>query len=154
MRVLRLVDLVDTESTVRDQVVEDALIVGPGVVTILHNVKFEACVFEGDSTALFIEVPETKRQIGIVGLANMTFKRCRFQNVAIIGTRDVIARLKRELRGEPELHLTGATGPASPVGHYGFTGPTHIGPTGRPGTPGATGPTAPAAPGKEPEPPE
>jgi hypothetical protein len=117
MQVKRLVDLADTESVIRDQVISDAVIVGPGVVTILGDVKFDRSVFEGDPTVLFIEVPQTKRQIGVVALENVTFTRCRFQNVAIIGTPRAIAELKTQLQGEgaPELHLSGATGPAASI---------------------------------------
>ena len=149
MQLERLVDLTDVDSVIRNREITDALIVGPGVVTILGNVKFDRSVFEGDPAVLFIEVPQTKRQIGVVGLENVKFTRCRFRNVAIIGTSRVIAELKSELQGErsPELHLTGATGPAGPaiVGHSGFTGPTHIGPT------GATGPADPRPPDSQEE---
>jgi hypothetical protein len=150
MQVVRLIDLVGVDSAIRKQQIQDTILIGPAVMTLLSNVIFRDCGFEADPETLFIEVPEDKRQIGIVAVEDSTFTRCRFQNIAIIGTKEVVNQIRAEIKGAPpvettepppDVRISGATGPAMPAAIQStsdITASRPIGPT------GATGPSTPS----------
>jgi len=97
VQVVRLVDLVGVDSILRDQTFEDALIVGPAVIAPLERVTMQNCSFSGDENSLFIEVQPDRSVIGVIGLIATTFKRCRFENVGIIGPPDAIEAIRSAL---------------------------------------------------------
>lgn len=104
MEVTRIADVVGIDSTVRDATFENTLLVGPAVLAPIGNVTISDCSFGGDPgapDALFIEVPEGKRVMGVVALVNVTFRRCRFENVALLATRDNIDRWRQTITPGP-----------------------------------------------------
>jgi hypothetical protein len=95
VQVVRLVDEADMNSLIENKTYTNALIVGPAVMVLIENVALRDNTFAGDNEALFIELPEGRRVIGVIGLRNVTFERCEFRNVSIAGTPDNIAEFKK-----------------------------------------------------------
>jgi hypothetical protein len=91
METVRLVDLVDENLIIERQTFEDLLVLGPAVIAPLESVTFEEDTFEGeDLESLLIEVPVGRRLTGVVGLREVTFRRCRFRNIAVLGARETL----------------------------------------------------------------
>ena len=90
-------DVIDARGYVEDRDFERALILGPAVLTFIENVRFVNSSFAGDPDSLFIEVPQGRRIQGVVALRNVRFQDCRFENIAFIGTPEVVARLRKEI---------------------------------------------------------
>jgi hypothetical protein len=106
VEVVRLVDEAGVDSVIRDRIFEDALIVGPAVIALLDRVTMANSSFEGDPDSLFIEIQPERGVIGVIGLVNTTFNRCRFQNIGIIGIPEAIAQMRAELtKGNESMHV-------------------------------------------------
>jgi hypothetical protein len=92
---IRLVDLADAQSIIEDQKHEEKLILGPAIMVPLQDVAIEECKFDGDPESLFIELPENRYVIGVIGVRATTFRLCQFRNVGIGGTSQAIAQFKK-----------------------------------------------------------
>lgn len=102
MDVVRITDHVGPDSYVRGERFEDATIVGPAMLALDHDVTVRGCTLwmpGSDPTSVFIEVPVGQRIVGVVGLADVAFERCEFQNIAWIGTRNTLDLFRRDLFG-------------------------------------------------------
>lgn len=97
MKLLRLVDEVGTNSIIENKTFENTLIVGPAIIAPLDHVTMEHNVFDGDAESLFLEVPSGRRLLGVVGLRNVTFKRCEFRNIGIAGTHESLEYFRKGL---------------------------------------------------------
>lgn len=127
MEIVRLVDRVGVNSIIEGQEFHDALIVGPAVIALLDRVTMINCGFDGDEDSLFIEVAPDRGVLGVVGIVNTRFERCRFQNIGIVGPPEAVALMKEELFKGTEAHkaqlhsvsqvqpLRGSPAPDSPV---------------------------------------
>jgi hypothetical protein len=73
---------------------KDALIEGPAVLVPLEEVSFIHSSFDGDPESVFLEVPEGKTVLGVIGLRRVTFTNCEFRNIAIAGTKDAIDQFR------------------------------------------------------------
>lgn len=101
MEVIRLIDRVSVRSLIENEDFENALIVGPAVIAPLERVTIADCSFDGDPTSLFIEVPENRFVLGVIGLRNVTFRKCEFRNVGIMGTALSVAQFRQGLTQAP-----------------------------------------------------
>ena len=75
----------------------NAIIVGPAILAPLERVEIRNSSFEGDPDALFIEIPEGRGVIGVIGLKNVEFDDCEFRNIGIAGTPESISRFRAGL---------------------------------------------------------
>jgi len=98
---VKLADEVDANSCIFDRVFEQATIQGPAVVAFAGNVSFDnETTWHGEPDSMLIEVPKipaTPVQ-GVILLRNVSFRSCRFVNVAIIGPPELIAKLRDEIK--------------------------------------------------------
>ncbi len=101
MDVIRIVDKVGINSLIEDQKFENALIVGPAVLAPIDRATIEDCTFDGTPDSIFIEVPEGRRVLGVIGLKNTSFRRCEFRNIAIMGTPKAIRGFRKGFVGPP-----------------------------------------------------
>ena len=99
MDVVRIVDKVGLNSLIENERFENALIVGPAVLAPLEHATIENCTFDGTPESIFIEVPEGRRVLGVIGLRNTSFRRCEFRNVAIMGTPKAIREFRKGFSG-------------------------------------------------------
>lgn len=77
----------------------------------------DGCTFNApDPDAVMIEVPEGKIVVGVIGLSQVTFDRCVFHNVAVIGTREQLDLFRKAWVGggnitQPSGSLPGQADP-------------------------------------------
>jgi hypothetical protein len=95
-KLVRLAEEVDAESWIVDRVFERSLIAGPAVI-LPEKVVFERSGFQGIPESIFIEIPAGKPVQGVVGLRNVRFTDCVFQDCAIIGTTDDLKTMRESL---------------------------------------------------------
>jgi hypothetical protein len=81
---------------------EDVEIRGPAVLALLNGVSMIECGFDGSIDSLLIIVPDGSRKVGVIGLEQVSFHRCRFRNVALIGTEDLAQMFGRDLLKDTE----------------------------------------------------
>lgn len=83
-------------SIIRGRTFEDANFVGPAIVAPMAGMAFEHCVFgfERGVDSMFWEIEKDRFVVGIIGLEHCTFRRCRFNGIGFMGTREFIDRLK------------------------------------------------------------
>jgi len=98
VEIIRLVDRVGADSLISNGLFENVVLVGPAVIAPLENVRLQECSFDAPPDVLFIEVPEGKQVVGVIGIRNSTFRKCEFRNIAIIGASDAIESMRKELR--------------------------------------------------------
>lgn len=98
MEVVRIAQLADdTTSMITHRTFEDAEIRGPAVLALLGGVSLIGCGFDGSFDSIIITVPDGSTKVGVIGLQQVAFHRCRFRNVALIGTEDLAQMFGREL---------------------------------------------------------
>lgn len=90
-RVVQIADEANRRSMIENARWEGAIIMGPAVLAPLEDVTITNSSFGAPPEALFIEIPENRVVIGIIGLKNVSFDDCEFRNVAIAGTPESIA---------------------------------------------------------------
>jgi hypothetical protein len=101
-KIVRLTDETDAESWIKDRGFEQSLILGPAVCATTGT-TFIRCAFVGPPSSMLIEIPDEQRLQGIVGLSNVTFTDCVFQDVAFIGNAREIASLRAAMEaGHPQ----------------------------------------------------
>ncbi|HSH60795.1 MAG TPA: hypothetical protein VK988_14395 [Acidimicrobiales bacterium] len=98
MKVVRLADEVDVLGYIQEREYEDALLVGPAILAPIERIAMAQTIFEGPPDSLFIEVEEGQRIVGAIGLVGVTFRRCRFDNVGVMGTAETIAFFRERLQ--------------------------------------------------------
>ena len=88
--------------TISDRTFENAIIVGPALVSALSGVSFEFCVFEfgGSSFEDLLWEITPRFVVGVIGLERCTFRRCRFDNIGFIGTKESLDGFRRAVRGQ------------------------------------------------------
>jgi len=98
MEVVRIADLADdSTSLISHRQFVDAEIRGPAVLALLNGVSMVNCGFDGSFDSIIIVVPDGSTKVGIIGLEQVSFLRCRFRNVALIGTEDLARMLGQDL---------------------------------------------------------
>lgn len=97
MEALLLAEVADKDSRIRDREFHNAHLLGPAVIAPLRNVAIHRCRFDAEPEALFIEVDDDRTLTGVIGLEDVTFEDCAFKNVAIVGTRASIEKLRAGL---------------------------------------------------------
>lgn len=115
MQVIRIADIVGVDSAIRNASYENTLFVGPAVLAPVGGVTLTDCSFTGDPAepeALFIEVPEGTKVMGVVALVDVTFRRCRFENASLIGTAANIKKWRSNFTLGPPLALRPSEFPA------------------------------------------
>lgn len=90
MDVIKIADEADINSMIVDTEYEDCLILGPAILASLEGGSVSGCTFDADPERLFLEVPIGKTMVGVVGLRNVDFRRCRFQNVGFVATEQQV----------------------------------------------------------------
>jgi hypothetical protein len=80
---------------ISDRTIEDCEIRGPAMIALLGRVTIKNSTFNGDAESLFVEVADKRLIFGAIGLRDCVFRRCRFAEIGIIGTREQIDRAKQ-----------------------------------------------------------
>lgn len=106
--IIRIVDKAGVDSLIENARFENALIVGPAVLAPLDHVTIANCRFDGDPDTLLIEVDEGRRVVGVIGLRNVTFERCEFRNVGLIGTHQNVAQFRQGFMPQPSAQAQGS----------------------------------------------
>jgi hypothetical protein len=116
-KLVRLADEVDAESWINNRTFERSLIAGPAVILPVEKVTFERTGFQGTPDSIFIEIPVGKQVQGVVGLRNVTFTECVFQDCAIIGTANDLKVFREALlpMQEAAQGLTAQSPPQTPT---------------------------------------
>lgn len=91
---VRITDLATTSDVIDGHDFESCHLVGPAVVAPLDNVHLEHNEIAGSLDALLLELPESTQQIGIIGLRNVTIRRCRLERIGIAGTPQFVMEFK------------------------------------------------------------
>ena len=96
-RLIYLMDLLapGAKPVISDRTIEDCEIRGPAMVAFLQGGMISEGIFDGDIESLFVEVPDKKVFLGAIGLKKCVFRRCRFTQIGIIGTREQIEKAKQ-----------------------------------------------------------
>ena len=98
MEVVRIADLADdSTSIISHRRFADVEIRGPAVLALLNGVSLVGCGFGGTFESILIIVPDGSTKVGVIGLEQVSFLRCRFRNVALIGTEDLARMLGQDL---------------------------------------------------------
>lgn len=84
--VVQIAQEANRRSLIENRRWDGALILGPAVLAPLGNVQISNSAFDALPEALFIEVPEDRPVVGVIGLQNVVFNDCEFRNVGIAGT--------------------------------------------------------------------
>ncbi len=93
-KIVNIANETDTRGWIEHREFERAIILGPAVIVPLENVSFVSNEFAADLETLFIELPEDRGVVGMIGLRDVTFRDCRFENIGIAGTPESIARMR------------------------------------------------------------
>jgi hypothetical protein len=88
--VVQIAQEANPRSLIENRHWDGALILGPAIVAPLNDVQITNSSFNAPPEALFVEVEEHRPIVGFVGLRNVSFNDCVFQNVGIAGTREAI----------------------------------------------------------------
>lgn len=96
-RVIYLMDLLapGAKPIISNRTIEDCEIRGPAMVALLGLVTITESSFDGDVDSLFVEVADKRIILGAIGLQNCVFRRCRFAQIGILGTREQIEKAKQ-----------------------------------------------------------
>ena len=98
MEVVRIAALADdSTSMITHRRFEGVEIRGPAILAPIGGVSMTECEFDGTFDALVITVPEGSTKIGVIGLEQVAFHRCRFRNVGLIGTDELAQAVGRDL---------------------------------------------------------
>jgi hypothetical protein len=84
-----------------------ALILGPAVLAPLDAVQITNSSFDAPPDAVFIAIEDNRPVVGVIGLRNVVFDDCQFQQVGIAGTPASIASFRQGMEegshAEPAL---------------------------------------------------
>lgn len=98
MDVVRIAQLADDEtSLIAHRSFEGVEIRGPAVLALIAGVSIAHCEFDGSFESIIITVPEGSKKVGVIGLLQVSFLRCRFRNVGLIGTEQLAQQFGRDL---------------------------------------------------------
>jgi hypothetical protein len=98
MEVVRITDLADdSTSMISHRQFQDVEIRGPAVLALLGGVSLVSCGFDGTFESIIIIVPDGSTKVGVIGLSQVSFLRCRFRNVALIGTEELAQTFGQQL---------------------------------------------------------
>jgi hypothetical protein len=87
-----------SNTTISERTFEDCLIVGPcATVSTGRGAVYLECGFgvPFDVDSLFFVVDKDRRVVGAIGLDHCLFRKCEFQNVALVGNKDWIQFMKQ-----------------------------------------------------------
>jgi hypothetical protein len=102
-KIIRLVDLIyDEQYEVKGKTFEDCVIFGPALIAFVPPGNISDCTWRGDPDSLFIEVVPKERAIGIVGIKDCTFRRCRFVGIGMIGPKEAVEHWKKGFKQSPD----------------------------------------------------
>ncbi len=97
-QVVRLSELATAAPPIiRDAEFVDCDVHGPAVVGLISHVTFEQCGFDAPPEALFIPA-EDRTYVGIIGLENVRFFRCRFHGVGLLAPAEMVEGFSAGLR--------------------------------------------------------
>src|ERR1017187_7348708 len=114
-KIITLADEASAAGWVEDREFDRAIILGPAVILPAEKVGFIRTALSGIPESLFIEIPEGKPVQGVIGLRNVTFTDCRFQDIAIIGTPDAIREFREGLEPGASAEFSVPPVPPPPV---------------------------------------
>ena len=108
-RIIYLMDLIapGAKPIVSNRTIEDCEIRGPAMVILLGGVTVDDNTFDGNIDSLFVEVVENRVIFGAIGLRGCVFRRCRFKEIGVIGTREQIGQAKKGFT-QPTSHKEGS----------------------------------------------
>jgi hypothetical protein len=103
MEVVRIADLADdSTSMISHRQFQDVEIRGPAVLALLGGVSMVSCGFDGTFESIIIIVPDGSTKVGVIGLLQVSFLRCQFRNVALIGTEELAQTFGQQLLNHDE----------------------------------------------------
>lgn len=101
-KVIRISNLASESTIISDRVFEGVTIAGPAVLFPMDAVGFEDCGFGmqgGDiRSLLWAAIPEGRRyHVGVIGLRNVVFRKCNFENIGFAGNESSLTQLFGEI---------------------------------------------------------
>lgn len=98
---LRITDLLPAgELIIRGKTFIDCIFYGPAVVTLVGNIHIDGLGIEAsDPESALIEVAPDRRVIGVVGFESCRLERCRFKQIGIMGTAQLLAQVRKAFGG-------------------------------------------------------
>jgi hypothetical protein len=96
-RLVQIALAADERSMIENQVYEDCEIRGPAMLALVGPHEISNCVFDGTFDSMFFEVDEGRHVLGVIGVRNTAFRRCRFVNVGMMGTQEMIRVFGQDL---------------------------------------------------------
>lgn len=95
-QVIRISDLVVTESVIQDVRFDNCQIVGPAVIASVDRVVMNSCHFDADFDSMFWVVPDWRTSIvGAIGLIRVEFYACRFREIGVTVSESDLEGTKR-----------------------------------------------------------
>jgi hypothetical protein len=91
-RLIYLMDLLapGSKPIISNRTIEDCEIRGPAMAVALGRVSITEAGFDGDKNSLFVEIADARSIVGAIGLQDCVFRRCRFKQIGILGTKEQI----------------------------------------------------------------
>lgn len=91
---IRLCDFVvaGEKPIIEGKTFEECTLLGPAMVYLFGVSTVHNCSFDGGMDSLFIEVEADRVVIGVIGLKDCVFRKCRFRGIGVIGPSDLIKR--------------------------------------------------------------
>lgn len=95
-RIIHLIDLLapGAKPIILNRTVEDCEVRGPAMVALMGTTLANN-TWDGDLESLFVEIADERIILGAIGLQGCVFRRCRFIEIGIIGTKEQIEEAKR-----------------------------------------------------------
>ena len=95
-RIIYLMDLLapGAKPIVSNRTIEDCEIRGPAMVVLMGTAIADSS-WDGDLESLFVEIADKRMIFGAIGLPGCVFRRCRFMQIGILGTREQIEKAKQ-----------------------------------------------------------
>ncbi|WP_332659800.1 hypothetical protein [Brevundimonas sp.] len=89
------------EPAVRGKTFTDCVIQGPALVAVLDGVTFDACnMGAATDPRSMLFAPQGPRLVGVIGLQDCRFVRCRFVQIAYTGSPDFLEEMSTRLSGK------------------------------------------------------
>jgi hypothetical protein len=97
-KIMRLSDMIFSSNyVVQDKVFEDCYIFGPVLVFNIEGLRLDHCSIDGTPESITVEVADNRHVVGIIGVRNVTFRRCTLLGVGLIGPREQMENARRAL---------------------------------------------------------
>ena len=103
-KIIRIADEADAHGMIQDRLFEDAEIRGPAMLTPAGSLTIEHCDWDAPFDQMF-HATEKAALVGVIGLSNVTFRRCAFRSIGFLAHPNFI-QVARRCLGNPDSQLS------------------------------------------------